>query len=220
MIHDTLDRRGFLQAGLVAGVAVGWQPDRAAHVAAGRPPAGIDLEELRQDTDERPADLVGYAVESGWQVVGDETILSRPVQWQQELAEALRQHRVELAAVEAVVDLGRITFASQLPAVRRGVLRRLDAAIDSARALRCRHLLIVPGRAAGDVLLEVARSRVAALLSECSRRAARAGMRIVVVPIDRGGDHPELAIATRQELVEVLSECEFEKARTSWAVVQ
>lgn len=211
MIDKAFDRRGFLQAGLVTSVSIGLGLETHRVV---RPPVGIDLEELRQDIDERPADLVGRAVEQGWRVVCDETVLSRPVQWQEELAGALGQYRVELASVEAVVDLGRVTFASESLPVRRGVLRRLDAAIGSARALRCRHLLVVPGRMANDVSPQVARSRVAGLLAECSRRAGWAGMRVVVVPIDRGSDHPELAVPTRQELVEVQFAHGCEQARS------
>ena len=155
-------------------------------------PAGVDLESLRQEIEDGPATLVARAVESGWRVVCDETVLKRPEAWQQKLAAALVRHRVELAAIEAVVDLGRVTFASDSPIVRRGEIGRLDRAIRQARRLRCRHLLVVPGLCPAGELTGVVQARVAELLQQCRERARVAGMRIVLDQIDRRSDQVQL----------------------------
>jgi len=155
-------------------------------------PVGVDLESLRQEIEDTPATLVARAVEAGWRVVRDETVLKRPQAWQQQLAAALASHRVELAAIEAVVDLGRVTFASTSPIVRRGVIVRLDRAIRQGRRLRCRHLLVVPGLWPAGERSEGVRARVAQLLGKCRDRARLAGMRIVVDRIPRRSDQARL----------------------------
>jgi sugar phosphate isomerase/epimerase len=115
-------------------------------------------------------------------------VLKRPEAWQQELVLALARHRVELAAIEAVVDLGRVTFASRSSIVRRSVVNRLDAAIRQARRLRCRHLLVVPGLLPVGEPVSGIGPRVTALMNECQARAGNAGMRIVVERIERRSD--------------------------------
>ena len=159
-------------------------------------PDGVELESLRREIEDGPGVLVARAVALGWSVVRDETVLKRSVAWQHELAVAVARHRVELAAIEAVVDLGRVTFASASEIVRRGVIGRLDAAIRQARRLRCRHLLVVPGlmpegERGGEPGGEVWR-RVDELLAECRVRAGLAGMRIVVERIERRSEQASL----------------------------
>ncbi|GIS59195.1 MAG: hypothetical protein CM1200mP2_14200 [Planctomycetaceae bacterium] len=188
-------RRSFLQWSTVAGlpVVLGNAGAVAGDVSRQDVPAGIDLESLRQDIGDGPEVLVSRAVAAGWRVVCDETVLKRPEAWQRDLAVALERNRVELSAIEAVVDFGRVTFASSSPVVRRGVMRRLEGAMGRARRLRCRHLLVVPGlMPSGEPPGAVGR-RVADLLGECRMRAARAGMRIVVERIERRSDQVRLA---------------------------
>ena len=188
-------RRSFLQWSTVAGlpVVLGNAGAVAGDVSRQDVPAGIDLESLRQDIGDGPEVLVSRAVAAGWRVVCDETVLKRPEAWQRDLAVALERNRVELSAIEAVVDFGRVTFASSSPVVRRGVMRRLEGAMGRARRLRCRHLLVVPGlMPSGEPQGAVGR-RVAELLGECRMRAARAGMRIVVEQIERRSDQVKLA---------------------------
>ena len=188
-------RRSFLQWSTVAGlpVVLGNAGAVAGDVSRQDVPSGIDLESLRQDIGDGPEVLVSRAVAAGWRVVCDETVLKRPEAWQRDLAVALERNRVELSAVEAVVDFGRVTFASSSPVVRRGVMRRLEGAMGRARRLRCRHLLVVPGlMPSGEPPGAVGR-RVADLLGECRMRAARAGMRIVVERIERRSDQVRLA---------------------------
>ena len=188
-------RRSFLQWSTVAGlpVVLGNAGAVAGDVSRQDVPAGIDLESLRQDIGDGPEVLVSRAVAAGWRVVCDETVLKRPEAWQRDLAVALERNRVELSAIEAVVDFGRVTFASSSPVVRRGVMRRLEGAMGRARRLRCRHLLVVPGlMPSGEPPGAVGR-RVAELLGECRMRAARAGMRIVVERIERRSDQVKLA---------------------------
>ena len=188
-------RRSFLQWSTVAGLPV--VLGNAGALAGGSSredvPVGIDLESLRQDIGDGPEVLVSRAVAAGWRVVCDETVLKRPEAWQRDLAVALDRHRVELSAIEAVVDFGRVTFASSSPVVRRGVMRRLERAIGRARRLRCRHLLVVPGLMPSGEPPGAAGRRVADLLGECRMRAARAGMRIVVERIERRSDQVKLA---------------------------
>jgi sugar phosphate isomerase/epimerase len=150
------------------------------------------LDSLRREIEDGPGVLVARAVALGWSVVRDETVLKRSVAWQHELAVAVARHRVELAAIEAVVDLGRVTFASASEIVRRGVIVRLDAAIRQARRLRCRHLLVVPGLMPEGVGGGEAWRRADELLTECRVRAGLAGMRIVVERIERRSDHASL----------------------------
>ena len=188
-------RRSFLQWSTVAGlpVVLGNAGAVAGDVSRQDVPAGIDLESLRQDIGDGPEVLVSRAVAAGWRVVCDETVLKRPEAWQRDLAVALERNRGELSAIEAVVDFGRVTFASSSPVVRRGVMRRLEGAMGRARRLRCRHLLVVPGlMPSGEPPGAVGR-RVAELLGECRMRAARAGMRIVVERIERRSDQVKLA---------------------------
>ena len=184
-------RRGFLQT--TAGVAAGWGTVcLASRESAASVPAGIELESLRETIEDRPGTLVARAVSRGWKVVRDDTVMSRPESWQRELAEALARHRLELAAIEAVVDFGRVTFASDRDVVRCEVLGRLASAVGRARELRCRHLLVVPGLVPRGISDAVIRVRVSALLAECRQRAGRAGMHVVVERFDRGADHPRL----------------------------
>ncbi len=184
-------RRGFLQ--VTAGVAAGsGTVGLASPGSVAAVPQGIDLESLRETIEDRPQTLVARAVSRGWTVVRDDTVLRRGESWQRELAAALQRDRVELAAIEAVVDFGRVTFGSDREIVRRGVLGRLDSAIRQARMLRCRHLLIVPGLLPEGISTAVIRGRVTSLLVECRDRARRAGMHVVVEQIERGPDHPRL----------------------------
>ena len=188
-------RRSFLQWSTVAGLPV--VLGNAGALAGGSSredvPVGIDLESLRQDIGDGPEVLVSRAVAAGWRVVCDETVLKRPEAWQRDLAVALDRHRVELSAIEAVVDFGRVTFASSSPVVRRGVMRRLERAIGRARRLRCRHLLVVPGLMPSGEPSGAVRRRVAGVIDECRMRAARAGMRIVGERIERRSDQVKLA---------------------------
>ena len=131
-------RRSFLQWSTVAGlpVVLGNAGAVAGDVSRQDVPAGIDLESLRQDIGDGPEVLVPRAVAAGWRVVCDETVLKRPEAWQRDLAVALERNRVELSAIEAVVDFGRVTFASSSPVVRRGVMSRMEMAIRRARRNR------------------------------------------------------------------------------------
>jgi len=202
-VLNDLNRRSFLKwttaVGLpiVAGNSIadadcGDGFERSRHRGRSVIPVGVDLESLRQEIEDTPATLVDRAVESGWRVVCDETVLKRPEAWQQELARALARHRIELAAIEAVVDLGRVTFASDSPIARRGVIGRLDRAIRQARRLRCRHLLVVPGLRPAGELTGVVQARVVMLLQQCRDRARAAGMRIVLDQIDRRSDQVQV----------------------------
>ena len=188
-------RRSFLQWTTVAGLPVVLGSARAAAGDSSREgvPAGIDLESLRQDSGDGPEVLVSRAVAAGWRMVCDETVLKRSEAWQRDLAVALERHRVELAAIEAAVDFGRVTFASSSPVVRRGVMSRMEMAIRRARRLRCRHLLVVPGLLPSGEPSGVVGRRVAGLFDECRIRAARAGMRIIVERIERRSDQVKLA---------------------------
>lgn len=189
-------RRGFLLWTTAAGlpVVLGNSIVDAAELSRDDVPAGVDLERLRENIEDGPEVLVARAAAAGWRVACDETVLKRTEAWQRELALALARHRVELASIEAVVDLGRVTFASKSPIVRRSVISRLDAAIRRARRLRCRHLLVVPGLWPAGEPAGVVGPRVAALLEECRARAGVAGMRIVVERIERRSDQVRLAL--------------------------
>ena len=193
-----VSRRSFLKWTSAAGVplALGSLMSEQVLGAASRRrsgvPDGVELDSLRREIEDGPGVLVARAVALGWSVVRDETVLKRSAAWQHELAVAVARHRVELAAIEAVVDLGRVTFASASPIVRRGVIVRLDAAIRQARRLRCRHLLVVPGLMPEGVAGGEVWRRVDELLSECRVRAGLAGMRIVVERIERRSDQASL----------------------------
>jgi len=189
-------RRSFLRwsAATSVPVVLGIPVAAAGELSRDDVPVGVDLETLREDIDDGPGILVARAVAAGWRVVGDETVLKRPEAWQQELVLALARHRVELAAIEAVVDLGRVTFASRSPIVRRCVVSRLDAAIRQARRLRCRHLLVVPGLLPVGEPVSGVGPRVTALMNECQARAGNAGMRIVVERIERRSDQVGVAL--------------------------
>ncbi len=193
-----VSRRSFLKWTSAAGVpvalgsAISGQAWGAASRRRSGVPDGVELESLRREIEDGPGVLVARAVALGWSVVRDETVLKRSAAWQHELAVAVARHRVELAAIEAVVDLGRVTFASASPIVRRGVIVRLDAAIRQARRLRCRHLLVVPGLMPEDEPGGEVWRRVDELLAECRARAGLAGMRIVVERIERRSDQASL----------------------------
>jgi len=202
-VVNDLNRRSFLKWTTAVGLPIvagnsladadgGDGSQRSRHRGRSVIPVGVDLESLRQQIEDTPTTLVARAVESGWRVVCDETVLKRPEDWQQELAAALARHRIELAAIEAVVDLGRVTFASDSPIVRRTVIGRLDRAIRQARRLRCRHLLVVPGLCPAAELTNVVQARVAKLLQQCRERARVAGMRIVLDQIDRRSDQVQV----------------------------
>jgi len=202
-VVNDLNRRSFLKWTTAVGLPIvagnsladadgGDDSQRSRHRGRSVIPVGVDLESLRQQIEDTPTTLVARAVESGWRVVCDETVLKRPEDWQQELAAALARHRIELAAIEAVVDLGRVTFASDSPIVRHGVIGRLDRAIRQARRLRCRHLLVVPGLRPAGELNGVVQARVVELLQQCRDRARVAGMRIVLDQIDRRSDQVQV----------------------------
>ena len=193
-----VSRRSFLKWTSAAGVPLSLGSLMSEQVlgAASRRrsgvPEGVELESLRREIEDGPGVLVARAVALGWSVVRDETVLKRSVVWQHELVIAVARHRVELASIEAVVDLGRVTFASASPIVRRGVIVRLDAAIRQARRMRCRHLLVVPGLMPEGVSAGEVWRRVDELLVECRVRAGLAGMRIVVERIERRSDQASL----------------------------
>ena len=185
------DRRSFLAVAAAAGCSLSWAGDNG--IARRAAPVGISLESLRQSVDDAPGDLVARAVTRGWQLVEDETVLNRPRDWQLRLQHSLAKYSVRLSSIEAVVDWGRVTFASNSAAVRRGVLSRLGHAIRAARLLRCRHLVVVPGlRPVGAALQEI-NERVDSLMTLCRHQAAAAGMEIVVRRSPRRDDQVPLA---------------------------
>jgi len=186
IVLPTIDRRTFLATGSLAGLSVLGLVVRSS-------PA-VDLESLREEVGDRPGVLVDRARARGFRVVRDETVLSRPAEWQDELGRALAARAMRLAAIEAVVDFGSVTFAGDPLIAGIDVLARLDRAIGSAGRLRCAELIAVPGRAADDVPASVTRSRIVALLTVCADRCRRARMQLLVEPIDRGPDHPRMAV--------------------------
>ncbi len=190
-----MNRREFLGTAMAAAAAGAPAPARAA------PPAGAPRFRLRyaphfgmfrESAGEDLVDQLRFMAGEGFTALEDNGMRARPRDQQERIAREMERLSMAMGVFVAHADFGRVTFASDDPAMRGEILDAIRASVETASRVRARWCTVVPGRYDERLAWDYQTANVIENLRRCAEICEPAGLVMVLEPLNPYRDHPGL----------------------------
>lgn len=144
---------------------------------------------------EDPIDQLKFIAGQGFAALEDSRMQQRPVELQERLASEMDRLGLVMGTFIATADFERPTFASGREDLREKTLAELRAGVEVARRLNAKWFTVVPGTLEPRLPMGFQTANAIDLLRRCGDVCARAGIVMVVEPLNAWVDHPGMFLS-------------------------
>mgnify|MGYP001608546922 CR=1 FL=1 len=195
-----MNRRDFLATGMASGaIAIGtnsieglaaptapahkFKLNYAPHFGMFRNHAGEDLKAQLQ-----------FMADQGFTALEDNGAPDRPVEVQEGIGKTLADLKMTMGVFVATKDFNNPTFAvaTWKPEVREPILKDMRNAVEVAKRLNAKWCTVVPGCHDERLDWDYQTASVVDMFRRCAEIAEKAGLVIVMEPLNTRRDHPKL----------------------------
>lgn len=201
-----MNRRTFLEAGLASGAAaiVGANSTEAMAetfpMAPGAPVRKFKLNyapHFGMFKNHAGDDLVAqlqFMADQGFTALEDNGAPDRPVEVQEKIGRTLADLKMTMGVFVATKDFNNPTFAvaTWKPEVREPILKDMRNAVEVAKRLNAKWCTVVPGCHDERLDWDYQTASVVDMFRRCAEIAEKAGLVIVMEPLNTRRDHPKL----------------------------
>lgn len=189
-----MERRQFIATGLAAGtvaasgdvLAAEPQPRRfklnyAPHFGMFKNSAGDDL-----------VDQLKFMADQGFTALEDNDLPARPVADQERIGQALSKLGMNMGVFVATKDFRNPTFALNKPEIQQAFLADIRQAVEVSKRVNAKWCTVVPGCYDQRLEWDYQTANVIDNLRRCAEICEKAGLTMVIEPLNHRRDHPGL----------------------------
>ncbi len=198
-----MNRRNFLEAGLASGAAAIVGTTAAESLAASSQANPVRKFKLNYAPhfgmfkNHAGDDLVAqlqFMAEQGFTALEDNGAPDRPVADQEKVGKTLADLKMTMGVFVATKDFNNPTFAvaTWKPEVREPILKDMRNAVEVAKRLNAKWCTVVPGCHDERLDWDYQTASVVDMFRRCAEIAEKAGLVIVMEPLNTRRDHPKL----------------------------
>jgi hydroxypyruvate isomerase len=192
-----MDRRQLLKTTLGAGAALGLG-GLETRTAAGAPVRSFKLKYaphfgmFQHSAGEDLIDQVKFIADQGFTALEDNGMPSRPVEVQDQIAQAMTRLGMTMGVFVAEADFENVTFASNKPEARELVEKKAKAAVEVAKRVNAKWTTVVPGCYDEGLEWDYQTVNVVDNLKRFAEIIEPEGLVMVLEPLNPWRDHPGL----------------------------
>jgi hydroxypyruvate isomerase len=198
-----LNRREFLGVGAACAVSLagasGVRGSESRFSRTYAPHFGM----FRQHAGSEPVDQIKFLADEGFRALEDSGLRAKPAGLQARIGEELARRGMSMGLFVGMADFGRPTFASGCVDLRRGVLRELRSAVETAHRVGGRFLAVVPGKSVPNLSRAMQFRHAADTLQFCADVCEAHDLTLLLEPIDHGPDSSRLFLRTANQAAEL-----------------
>jgi hydroxypyruvate isomerase len=150
-----------------------------------------------------PVDQIKFLADEGFRALEDSGLRAKPAGLQARIGDELGRRGMSMGLFVGLADFGRPTFTSGCVDLRRGVLRELQSAVETARRVGGRFLAVVPGKSVPSLPRSVQFRHAADTLRLCADVCEAHDLTLLLEPIDHGPDSSRLFLRTANQAAEL-----------------
>jgi hydroxypyruvate isomerase len=150
-----------------------------------------------------PLDQVRFMADQGFRAMFDNGLMNRPVAEQEAIAGETARHGMEIGPFVTYADFAVTSFVTRDQAVRDMMKDKLATAIETAKRTNVRTTLVVPGRYDQRMDWGYQTANVIENLKWCSGICERAGVVMVIEPLNPK-DHPGLFLTKMAQAYQIV----------------
>ena len=194
-----MNRREFLATGAFAGLAA-LSPSSASPRATGNPRFALNYAPhfgmFRHHAGDDLLEQIGFIADQGFAALEDNALRTRPAAVQTQIGRSLEQRGMTMGAFVGLADFGEPTFASGRADLRDRVLRDVRSSVETAKRVGARAFVVVPGKAAHRLPAIKQTSNAVDLLQRCAAICERAGVTMLLEPLNHWRGRPMLWLSS------------------------
>jgi hydroxypyruvate isomerase len=147
---------------------------------------------FREHAGSDPVDNIKFCHDMGFRAMFDNGLMSRPVEEQDKIAGEIKRLGMELGPFVLYADFSVTSFVLNKPEVREMLVNKTKEGVECAKRTGVKWALMVPGRYDERLHPDYQTANVIDNLRYCCDVADKAGMIIVLEPLNTLRDHPGL----------------------------
>ncbi|MEP7273402.1 MAG: TIM barrel protein [Acidobacteriota bacterium] len=194
-----MDRRDFIASGvLTSAVVAGARGVSAGQLAPARkfklkyaPHFGMFKNHAGEDL----VDQLKFMADQGFTALEDNDLPARPVADQERIGQALSKLGIEMGVFVATKDFKNPTFALNRPEIRERFLADIRLAVDVSKRVNAKWCTVVPGCYDQRLEWDYQTANVIDNLRRCAEICEKAGLIMVIEPLNHRRDHPGLFLS-------------------------
>jgi hydroxypyruvate isomerase len=150
-----------------------------------------------------PIDQIKFLADEGFAALEDSGLRAKSPLLQARMGDELARRGMSMGLFVGLADFGRPTFASGSPELRRGVLRELRSAVETARRVGGRYLAVVPGKSVPGLSRATQTRQASDTLRFCADLSEKHGLVLLLEPISHGADSSRMFLRTASEAADL-----------------
>lgn len=197
-----MNRRDFLYAGVASSVSAiaarAGSPARLFREPAVRPGHKFKLNYaphfgmFKNHAGNDPIDELRFMADQGFTALEDNGMKNRPIEEQERIAKEMGRLNMRMGVFVASADFNNVTFASDKQDNREKILKDVRDSVEVAKRVNAKWCTVVPGRYDLGMEWDYQTAIVIANLKRCSEICEKAGLVMVLEPLNAWRNHPGL----------------------------
>ena len=139
-----------------------------------------------------PLDELRFMADQGFTALEDNGMKGRPVEEQERIAKEMGRLNMRMGVFVASADFNNVTFASDKQDNREKILKEVRDSVEVAKRVNAKWCTVVPGRYDLGMEWDYQTANVIANLKRCSEICEKAGLVMVLEPLNAWRNHPGL----------------------------
>lgn len=137
-------------------------------------------------------DQLKFMAEQGFTALEDNGMMGRPVEVQEKIAATMARLNMRMGVFVASAEFGKKDFVTNDPAIRDELLKKMRAAVETAKRVNATWCTVVPGRFDERLEWDYQTANAIENLKRCAEVCEPAGLIMVLEPLNAWRDHPGL----------------------------
>ncbi len=137
-------------------------------------------------------DQLKFMADQGFRALEDNGMMGRDVAVQEQIAKEMSRLKMEMGVFVAYAEFGATTFVLNETNIREMLVQRMQKAVETAKRVNATWTTIVPGKFSTHLEWDYQTSNVIENLKWCADVCEKAGLIMVLEPLNAWRDHPGL----------------------------
>lgn len=147
---------------------------------------------FKKSAGEDPIDQLKFMADQGFRALEDNGMMGRDVAMQEKIAKEMTRLDMEMGVFVAYAEFGATTFVLNETNIREMLVQRMHKAVETAKRVNATWTTIVPGKFSTHMEWDYQTSNVIENLKWCADVCEKAGLIMVLEPLNAWRDHPGL----------------------------
>lgn len=137
-------------------------------------------------------DQLKFMADHGFTALEDNGMMGREVAMQEKIANTMTRLNMEMGVFVAYAEFGKSTFVFNKPGIRDMLVKRMEAAVETAKRVNAKWTTVVPGKFHNGMEWDYQTANCVENLKYCAEVCEKSGLIMVLEPLNSWRDHPGL----------------------------